>query len=214
MRDPTCADGICAIVTDIANGDVPGPIRRMLLASRLIGLAKVSGGLRPIAIGDSFYRLAALYVLKQCETESIFQHSVQYGVGTKGGAERAVHVIRAELDHAPPNTDPILITIDIENAFNSRPRSDIARSVFDQTLRDRVGHMWRMFHWAYSSTSALLYYGIDGRLISTLQSAEGVRQGDPLAALSFALSVHSLFVNALRDTGAKGVAVLDDLSII
>src|SRR6185437_8793617 len=98
--------------------------------------------------------------------------------------------------------------------FNSRRRSDIARSVFDQALRDRVGNMWRMFHWAYSSTSALLYYGIDGRLVSTLQSAEGVRQGDPLAALSFALSVHSLFVNALRDTGAKGVAVLDDLSII
>lgn len=55
--------------------------------------------------------------------------------------------------------------------------------------------IWRMFHWAYSTPSHLLVYDRN-RLHTTLQSREGVRQGDPFAAFGFALGVQQLYESA------------------
>jgi hypothetical protein len=51
------------------------------------------------------------------------------------------------------------------------------------------------------------------RLVKTIPSAQGVRQGDSLAALAFAVSVQGVYERALRGTQAAGVAILDDLVI-
>ena len=54
---------VTAIISDICNGALPPAARDMLLRSRLIGIPKPAGGIRPISIGEIMYRLACSYVI-------------------------------------------------------------------------------------------------------------------------------------------------------
>ena len=64
VGDADCLAGLVALVEDIINGDLDDSARKYLLSSSLIASEKDSGGFRPIAIGDVFYRLACHYVLQ------------------------------------------------------------------------------------------------------------------------------------------------------
>eukprot|EP00892_Ulva_mutabilis_P011449 jgi/Ulvmu1/8677/UM047_0015.1 len=64
-----------------------------LLASRLIAIAKPNGGVRPLAIGEVFMRLAGIYALA-CVPEApglLAPH--QIGVGVRGGPEIPSHAL-------------------------------------------------------------------------------------------------------------------------
>ena len=61
--DTDCYVGIECIVNDILNGDLSSELRDVILASVLVVAAKSSGGVRPIAMGEVFYKLAGLYAL-------------------------------------------------------------------------------------------------------------------------------------------------------
>ena len=63
VGDADCLAGLVTLVEDIVNGDLDESARKLLLSSSLIASEKDSGGVRPIAIGDVFYRLACHYVL-------------------------------------------------------------------------------------------------------------------------------------------------------
>ena len=54
VESDICRGGIIALLKDIINGNLPEPARQYLLASRLVGLNKPDGGVRPIAIGELF----------------------------------------------------------------------------------------------------------------------------------------------------------------
>ena len=74
--------------------------------------------------------------------------------------------------------------------------------------------IWRMFHWAYATPSPLLVYNRT-RLHTMLQSSEGVRQGDPLAGLGFAISVQPMYVAAIHQLlQCHAVSIQDDLTLI
>jgi hypothetical protein len=61
MEDEVCAAGVAALITDIRNGRHTSPnVRRRLLASALIPVAKPNGSLRPIAMGEVLYKTAAV----------------------------------------------------------------------------------------------------------------------------------------------------------
>jgi len=99
IETPSCLKGLAMLTQDIINGDIPRDAREILLSSRLVPIAKSDGGLRPIAMGESFYKLAALYVLNGFDADhmrAIFPE-VQLGVGVAGGPEIAVHRIQAAL---------------------------------------------------------------------------------------------------------------------
>ena len=51
-------DAMREFVNDLLSGDIPHC--HLLLASRLIALEKPQGGVRPIAIGEAFLRLASV----------------------------------------------------------------------------------------------------------------------------------------------------------
>ena len=61
---PTASRASPPLVTMILNGEVRGRAREVLLTSVLVGIGKPKGGVRPIAIGEVFYKLAALYALR------------------------------------------------------------------------------------------------------------------------------------------------------
>ena len=56
VESDICRAGIVALLKDIINGNIPDEARQYLVASRLVGLNKPGGDVRPIAIGELFYR--------------------------------------------------------------------------------------------------------------------------------------------------------------
>ena len=81
-----------------------------------------SDGYRPIAVGELFYRLAAIVAVRRVSTEAaqlLAPH--QYGMGVAAGAEKIVHSVQHELT----DTDKRLamLQLDITNAFNSCDRT-------------------------------------------------------------------------------------------
>jgi hypothetical protein len=63
VDDADCLAALGALVSDIINGRLIGSSRDLLLSSLLVPVAKSSGGTRPIAMGECFYKLACLYNL-------------------------------------------------------------------------------------------------------------------------------------------------------
>ena len=113
--DEECLQGLAALVRDILNGVLDANSRSLLMASLLIPGAKDDGGVRPIAISECFYKLASMYAmaLVRDSLPAIFE-PIQLGVGAKGGAGRALHVLQAGLETMGPDT--ILLKCDIKNA--------------------------------------------------------------------------------------------------
>jgi len=109
------------------------------------------------------------------------------------------------MQHSPDRH--VICSTDIKNAFNTRRRADI----WDALVRhDSCKNLLPLFHWAYSTPSLLCVY--DGaELHSTLQSCEGVVQGDPLASLAFALSMQSTYTACVEGTSVTALAIQDDL---
>ena len=113
---------------------------------------------------------------------------VQIGVGLPGGSECAVHVVQAVLEIATKefkSDDVIVAKTDFKNAFNARNRAHIATSLYSHA---QLNSLWRLFDFAYSAPSLLVVHK-DGVLEGHLWSENGVRQGDSLASLCFALSL-------------------------
>src|SRR6185312_361090 len=98
-----------------------------------------------------------------------------------------------------------------------RSRADIAESLYS---RPETKPLWKLFDFAYAgSPTPLMVYGEKGQLKLVQPSAQGVRQGDPLAALLFALSMQSIY-EGTRTAGREGgksvkcFAILDDFTIV
>ena len=73
-----------------------------------------------------------------------------------------------------------LASLDLSNAFNNIGRRAIATAVAKYAPT-----FYRAAKWAYNQPSILVTH--NG---ATLASAEGVRQGDPIAPLLFSLGIH------------------------
>ena len=96
---------------------------------------KDSGGKRP---SECFYKLACLYALSLVRSDiaSILE-PIQLAL-SPGGSEAVVHMLQAALDLHP---DWIIISSDIKNAFNTRKRSHILSSLFQEA---KLAPLWRL----------------------------------------------------------------------
>jgi len=207
--------GLCALVRDLCNGIFTGALQERLLSCTLMPIWKkeIGGGIRPIAIGEVFVKLAAHYSMSLVEVAlpSLFPR-IQYGVKRAGGSESAAQLTRAVLEESR-RTDPTTVALktDFANAFNATSRAQAWRTLLDKPSTSPI---WRMFHWAYSLSSPLLVFD-EGKLHTRLASAEGMRQGDPFAAFAFALCVQGLYESVLEGfPEVKAISVLDDLTLV
>ena len=98
------------------------------------------------------------------------------------GAEAAAHSTRAYLNLLP--TDHVLLKLDFRNAFNS-----VRRDKMLEAVKETIPELYAFVFSCYSSPSTLLFHK------TTLQSAEGVQQGDPLGPLLFCLTINPLIAN-------------------
>ena len=178
LDDEVCCLSLTHMFTDLINGVLPEEVMKRLKRARLVAIPKTAQGIRPIAVGEVWLKIAEIVLLQRHEkTLPPLFSPHQFGVMIKSGCEKVVQ----ELDERYAEGCAIL-SIDLKNAFNSPSRDEIARAVFGfHSLRPFL----RLFNAEYGSPSELLYYGKDGRLCNTVMSAAGVRQGSPLSTILF-----------------------------
>ena len=141
LKDLTSKNGgepgtrLLSSITNLCNkmlrGNIPKNILPYLYGASMIAFSKPSGGIRPIAIGNTLRRLtakAAANSFKEASRSKLFPH--QLGVAVPGGAESIVHSARSFCLSVMNSEDPVLfLKIDFENAFNSIRRDNLLRTI-------------------------------------------------------------------------------------
>ena len=190
---------ISKLVSLLMEGSLNDFARDLLLASSLTALRKKDGGLRPIAVGNVFRRIASK-IASRIVSRRLAQElrPVQLGVGVRGGAEAACHAVR-EYMQQHVDDDRLLVKLDMRNAFNSVNRAHIL-----ETCARRCPEISKLAGLSYGRPSTLL---IGNTIIS---SSTGVQQGDPLGPLLFALSVDDIARSARCELN---VWYLDDATL-
>lgn len=216
--DARCRKGLAQLIQDICNGVLSDEAKQYILPSHLVPVPKPNRSIRPISMGEIFYRAASHYAVDSVShVIADTLGPMQFGVGRPAGVEQAVH----QLQHLLTRTDPERlagIAVDFKNAFNERNRVDILNELYQH---QELQPIWRIVNWAYSDPSALWIREVESsRMIipdADLTSAEGVKQGDPLGSLLFALSMKLIYDKAVEsDTtnSVTSVAFLDDCTLI
>ena len=174
---------LTTLVNLLLRGKCPPDIKRILFGARLLALTKRSGGIRPIAVGYTWRRLAAKCANMYAVTKlSDVLQPIQLGVGVKGGCEAAVHTSRRLITDMP--SDWVVAKLDFTNAFNTLRRDSMLHAV-----SDAVPELLPFCKSAYQDPSVLAYGS------RNVMSCEGVQQGDPLGPLLFSLTLHPIFVS-------------------
>jgi len=201
------------IVEDICNGDLLPAAVEVVCAARSIGTDKGTGGdeVRPLAVPEVMYKLAGSFCLEAITSHmASFFPRIQYGCGIKGGPEQAVHCAQAALELG--GADTVVLRTDFSNAFNERKRHIIARALAAAPLSSPL---WRFFNMAYGTRGSHMGIYDKGRLIHVFMNTEGVKQGCPVAAFLFALSVQSLYEQCIaKHPDVHAFAVADDLTLV
>lgn len=190
---------ITALMNFMLAGKLCPQICEYMYGAILIALKKKSGGIRPIAIGNTFRRLCArLSCAAVSDRMANYFSPKQVGFSVRGGCEAAVHSARKFISSiTSPKT--VMLKVDMENAFNSVERDEILTSI-KENLPELFPFIWQ----SYSKPSLLLY---GSRIIN---SSVGCQQGDPLGPLCFSLAIHPL---VKKIQSAFNVFYLDDGTI-
>ena len=236
--DAACVSAMAVLIGHIVNDRLPATVRSLLNTCVLVSLEKDGGGRRPVAMGDMFYRMAARFALSlvlEPAQRALRPH--QFAVGVEDGCTQVVQSLQHLLSLPPapapappqprqqfafsrpqpapqpaPDQTPrplACLSLDVANAFNSIDRAALLRAVYGNA---ELAACWRMVSFGYSHSSLLLMPCGDeaSEADAFLESSNGVRQGDPLAALLFALAMHGVYEQVARVCRAGCFAYSDD----
>ena len=212
MINETCKAGICLLINLIANGQLSSACAEMLLATRDVPIAKRSAGVRPLGIGECFYRVAAKLVCgriadkygKVCE-------NLQFAVGVAGGAQTALHLMQSAIDDK--SAKRCLLMFDADDAFQNVHSQSVLSQAFQH---DELEPAWRMWHWSLSRDAPVFVTTREG-VVGQWFRRTGVPQGCPLGMAGFALGfqpvVKAVHTVAATDKG-RAFAFADNLNAI
>jgi hypothetical protein len=196
------------IVNLFAAGSIPHDVSPYFFGATLTAIPKSASGLRPIASGDVFRRIAGrLLANAATPAEEFLKARRQIGVRVPNGIEAAQLAARRYANGMVPGK--VMLKGDIKNAFNS-----LWRATFLEVLSRLVPGLCPYAFAAYASPS-VLYFG-DYKIMSRA----GVQQGDPLGPLFFSIAialirdrVFEAMPPELRDAIDFEVSYLDDLTV-
>ena len=152
----------------------------LFTAARLIALPKKSGGIRPIAVGDTLRRLTAKCLLGVVNpSASTFLLPLQVGVQVPNAAERvARHVSLWARTRAE---DEIILQVDMRNVFNSIDMQEMLNEV-----KSRTPLLYPYAAACYQSPSVPFGEGFE------VNSPQEVQQVDVCGPLLFSVTLHRL----------------------
>jgi hypothetical protein len=183
-----CASVLSAFVSLLLAGRLPEPLAPFLTSSRLVALGKPNSGLRPVAIGEIWRRLASKVAARAVKAEAMAYFSpLQLGVGVPEGAAAIVHAVQACIQSQGGDPEVAMLKIDFSNAFNL-----VSRQAIFQEVRATFPSLSRWVEQCYGIANPL-HFGDD-----TLRGLCGVQQGDPLGPLLFALVMQPLVLRVKR----------------
>ncbi|KAJ8727191.1 hypothetical protein PYW08_015588 [Mythimna loreyi] len=170
---------LLALVTLMLSGGVNDAVVDVLYGANLCALRKRDGGIRPIAVGCTYRRMAAK-ICCRLYGESLTKkfQPLQLGFGSRGGCEAAVHALSTYLNS---KKGEVILKVDVKNAFNSVNRDTLLAEA-KKALPEIFGFLWQ----CYRHPSKLLYKD------NVLESAVGCQQGDPLGPAIFSLAIHPI----------------------
>jgi hypothetical protein len=206
-EDPVCFQGILCLIQDIANADIDPHSRDLLCTSLLLGIPKPNSGIRPLALGEEFLKLANLYCYKLNGSEyaDIFE-PVQYAMKSRGGCEKAIQSIQATLEQSDEH---VSIQLDITNAYGTADRAKMLEAVY---ANPALINSWKLYDLSYSRPSQLLVRK-SGRVVHAIVSENGVKQGDVLATLGFCTLIQPALEEIDEHYDVTIKAIADDIAI-
>jgi hypothetical protein len=207
LNDSECLALFTRLVVEIVNGEIMEELGAMVKRGKLIAIVKseehvdddgnvVPKSHRPILIGTFLYRLCSRIVNRHITETACHELSpMQLGISTPGAIEAITHNVRQKLIN---DRSKIAALIDIDNAFNSANRSKMIKRVMTTKWLEPIR---KFVAWAYGDPSPILMPDENGRFSveNDMFSSQGVRQGDPLGSLLFAITMQQ----ALEATKAQ-----------
>ncbi len=198
LRDENADSTLVQRVTQFLNSfldlSMDISIRKLFATCRLVMLPKEDHTLRPIGIGECWYRfvgtLASKLLSKDVGLELL---PFQMAVGLSGGGEILARICQMVYDIS---SDMAVACLDITNAFNT-----IRRRLVYTGLEQYCPKLCAWYRGFYGHSSTLV--DSNGNVIGT--SATGNRQGDPLSFLAFCCGFQGVLI-ALKEAFAEIVA--------
>ena len=168
IGDEQTLQELCTLTGDILNGVLPAAAHKLLTAAREVPFAKPNGALRPVNPCEPILQVAGSYALDtipKTELAEIFG-STQLTIGTPGGAEKSVHLLKAAIESRPAD--------DSTNTFGSVRRTKIMVGIVQD---DALKPLFSYFHWLLSRRSTLVLQDPSCNVVSTFLCAEGHQTG-------------------------------------
>ncbi len=191
---------ITKLVNTMLVGNISEYARTLLFSADLIALKKKDGGIRPIAMGNVFRRMASKVAAKSIRQLGASMAPIQLGFGIRNGCEAAAHALRLFAENSDGRDgNELIVKLDVSNAFNCLRRDCILDKVFSH-----ASHLFPLVKLAYGEQSFVCY---DGNLIP---STNGIQQGDPLGPPLFAMTIHDASDNL---HSPFNVWYLDDITL-
>jgi Reverse transcriptase (RNA-dependent DNA polymerase) len=188
------------------HGHLPEHLVPWFVGAPLTAFAKNGGGVWPLAVGETLRRHTSKLGVSIVKDRAAMCFgpqddpyvSLQLGVGLRGGAEIAVHLVRSVVEAHGGDDSSVLGTFDFTNAFN-----EVSRQKFLDIVQEKYPELYPYVKMCYAKTSHLWWGG------HRMMSAWRVQQGDHLGPLLFSLFIHPV----LTEVAKKVVAEFPDLTV-
>ena len=203
IQSSVFADSFLNSLTNVCNlmlaGKIPADVCPLIYGASLTALNKKTGGIRPIAVGNTLRRLTGkVACFKIAQSLGVRLQPKQLGFAVKGGVEAGAHAARKYFNFSHDQIK-VFLKVDFLNAFNM-----IRRDKLLQQVSSKLPELFPFINQCYREPS-LLFHGTN-----QLLSKRGVQQGDPLGPALFC-SIIQPIVESLD--AELNVWFLDDASI-
>jgi hypothetical protein len=210
------AMALTRVFNRLLSGKMPRSVRPLWLTGRAVFIPKSgSDTLRPLGISETLYRFMGSIVSSK-RGPSIGQSllPIQVGLGIPGGAE--IGAVVSDLGYQRNRCESTLHLAgfasrndDVENAYNSMPRS-----VQQEGLFRSAPDLLHLHYWSLNATTPL--FNSSGSQVGV--SATGGNQGDPFTQIYFAVGLQPMLKEVLATMRAieerQGVAPEDQGTLV